>query len=401
MVTVDHRATTTGTDVTLAEVLVPRDESPDAEALLTGRLRVIAKIGFGDGQIKFRDDATTNTDMILVRPGDLVISGINAHQGAIALYDDDVPAAATIHYATYEVRQDRIAPRLLWYLLRSEIFKERLRRALPGGIKTELTPDRLLSVSVPLPAADVQQLLLERVDTLVGKVDRVRELRAATSAALPRVMLATLEEVFRRFPNTQPWSDVISFKPRSGPSFRTDPEWEGTPVLMPSSVTGFGVDTTRVEYGLGDESFGDKDRLEPGDIIIARGNKVDQVGNAGVVPDEARGWVAANLLMRVQVDPRKADAHFCIYWLRAPRMREHVRRAMKGTNPNIQKINQKAILRFPFPAGVGVREQRHIAAFLDSVQENVDRVKALQDETAAEVRTLGPSILAAAFNGGL
>jgi hypothetical protein len=25
--------------------------------------------------------------------------------------------------------------------------------------------------------------------------------------------------------------------------------------------------------------------------------------------------------MRLQVDPRRADAHFCIYWLRSPRMR--------------------------------------------------------------------------------
>jgi restriction endonuclease S subunit len=183
--------------------------------------------------------------------------------------------------------------------------------------------------------------------------------------------------------------------------FRTDPEWAGTPVLMPSAVTGFGVDTSRVEYGLGDETFSDKDRLEPGDIIIARGNKADQVGNAGVVPEEARGWVAANLLMRPQVDPLRADAHFCIYWLRSPRMREHAKRAMKGTNPNIQKINQRAILAFQFPAELGVEAQREIVAYLDSIQANVDRIKSLQDETANEVKMLSPSILAAAFNGGL
>ncbi len=397
--TTSHHVAAPATEISLRELLIPREEVPDEADLLSGR--VIAKIGFSDGQIEFRDDPATNTDMIVVQPGDLIISGINAHQGAIALYDGDLPAVATIHYSAYAIRRERVQPRLLWYLLRSEVFKERLNRALPGGIKTELTSDRLLRVSVPLPDEQVQPLMLARLDALTAKVERVRVLRAATTLALPRVMLAALEEVFRRFTETQPWESVIIFKPRSGPSFRTSPDWDGTTVLMPSAVTGFGIGTSRVEYGLGDEVVSDKDRLEPGDIIIARGNKADQVGNAGVVPEEARGWVAANLLMRIRVDPQRADPHFCIYWLRSPRMREHVKRVMKGTNPNIQKINQRAILAFPFPAGLDVGEQQRIVSYLDSVQGKVDRINALQDETATEVKMLSPSILAAAFSARL
>jgi type I restriction enzyme S subunit len=392
---------TGATDVPLGELLLPREGVLDEVDLLEGRVRVVGKIVFGSGQIEFRDDPTTNTDMIVVQPGDLVISGINAHQGAIALYDGDVAAAATIHYSAYAVRSERVQPRLLWYLLRSEVFKERLNRALPGGIKTELTPERLLRVSVPLPDEKIQPRLLMRLDELTERVERVRALRSATTISLSRVMLAALERVFSHYATTQPWANVISVKPRSGPSFRTDPEWEGTTVLMPSAVTGFGVDTSRVEYGLGDEVFSDKDWLETGDIIIARGNKVDQVGNAGVVPEEARGWVAANLLMRLKVDPTKADPHFCVYWLRSPRMREHVKRSMKGTNPNIQKINQRSILAFPFPAGLKITEQQEIVAYLDSLQTKVDKIRALQDETANEVKMLSPSLLAAAFNGAL
>jgi type I restriction enzyme S subunit len=39
------------------------------------------------GKIEFRTDVDTKTDMILARPGDLVLSGINAAKGAIALHD--------------------------------------------------------------------------------------------------------------------------------------------------------------------------------------------------------------------------------------------------------------------------------------------------------------------------
>lgn len=396
-----EQAAPAANDVPLLNLLIQREEEPDEADLLAGRVPVISKIGFGDGHIEFRDDPSTNTDMILVQPGDLVISGINAHQGAIALYDGAGPAAATIHYSAYSVRSEEVQPKLLWYLLRSDVFKERVNRALPGGIKTELTPERLMRVRVPLPDENVQLLLLERLDELTGKVQRVRALRKATTLALPRVMLGALEEVFGRLTETQPWGAVITFKPRSGPSFRTDPEWDGTEVLMPSAVTGFGVDLERVEYGLGDEFVSDKDRLESGDIIIARGNKADQVGNAGVVPAQATGWVAANLLMRLKVDPQKADPAFCIYWLRSPRMREHVKRTMKGTNPNIQKINQRGVLAFPFPAGVKLREQQEIVAYLDSIQASIKRIQALQDLTANEVTMLNPSLLSAAFNGAL
>jgi hypothetical protein len=47
----------------------------------------------------------------------------------------------------------------------------------------------------------------------------------------------------------------------------------------------------------------------------------DLVGNPAVVQQGAQRWVAANLLRGLQVDPRRADAHFCIDWARSPRMR--------------------------------------------------------------------------------
>jgi restriction endonuclease S subunit len=103
--------------------------------------------------------------------------------------------------------------------------------------------------------------------------------------------------------------------------------------------------------------------------------------------------------MKCQVDPEAADPRFCVYWLRSPKMRAHVKRTMKGTNPNIQKINQRNILAFAFPAAVAIGEQRSLVVHLDSVQQKVDSLRQLQSETAAEVRMLLPGILAAAFNG--
>lgn len=139
----------------------------------------------------------------------------------------------------------------------------------------------------------------------------------------------------------------------------------------------------------------------PGDILIARGNKREQVGNAGVVPEQAKGWVFANLLMRLQVNSTKVDSGFCIYWLRSPRMRAHVRQNMTGTNPNIQKINQRIILDYLFPHRVYLTEQRRIVAYLDDLQTRVSTIKQLQAVSALELDALLPSILDRAFKGSL
>src|ERR1700730_8203226 len=83
----------------LGAVLTERREVPHGDDLLAGRVRIVEKISFDSGEIRLRTNGATKTGMILVRPGDLVVSGINAAKGAIAVYDlaEKQPVAATIH----------------------------------------------------------------------------------------------------------------------------------------------------------------------------------------------------------------------------------------------------------------------------------------------------------------
>ena len=105
--------------IPLGEVLTERQETPSAEALVLGHVRIIEKISFDTGRIYLRSDGSTRTKMILVRPGDLVISGINAAKGAIAVYDPEAedPIAATIHYGAYVPNPERADVNLLWWML--------------------------------------------------------------------------------------------------------------------------------------------------------------------------------------------------------------------------------------------------------------------------------------------
>ena len=130
--------------------------------------------------------ASTKTEIILVRPGDLVVSGINAAKGAIAVYDvtQTAPVAATIHYGAYEINRERVNIQFLWWMLRSRYFQELLLEYVPGGIKTELKAKRLLPVPVPLPPLPEQRKSSARIEELAAQIEEASACGAKLSKKL-------------------------------------------------------------------------------------------------------------------------------------------------------------------------------------------------------------------------
>ncbi len=102
--------------VPLGKVLNERRELPDPECLALGSIRIVSKIRFDTGMMELRQEIGTKTGMILVRPGDLLLSGINAAKGAIAIYggDNTESIAATIYYGAYSVVEGLADTTYLW-----------------------------------------------------------------------------------------------------------------------------------------------------------------------------------------------------------------------------------------------------------------------------------------------
>jgi type I restriction enzyme, S subunit len=165
--------------VRLGEVLTERREVPDVDDLALGRISIVSKIGFSEGKIELRSEGGTKTGMILVRPGDLLVSGINAAKGAIAIYSkaNARPVAATIHYGAYEINKDRVDVTYLWWYLRSGAFREILLDAVPGGIKTELKYSRLLPIEILLPPLAEQRRIVARIEELAAHIHEAQALR--------------------------------------------------------------------------------------------------------------------------------------------------------------------------------------------------------------------------------
>jgi type I restriction enzyme, S subunit len=389
----------------LRDVLDPRSDVVSWADFPVGNMRIISKISFKDGQLHFRepDGRAPKTDLIIIQPGDLVISGINATQGAIAIYDpaEREPLAASIHYSAYRVKNGKADTSFIWWLLRSNLFRNTVATQIPGGIKSELRPSRLMNVVVPMPDFTRQVEISDYLSRALLEITRVRQIHNFDTKALSGLMEACIHGEMSQFGNLARFEEVVTLRPRSGPAFQTSKEWSGERVIMPSAVTGFKFDMSKTEYTIGGERISQKDRLEEGDLLIARGNKREQVGNAAIVPTEAAGLVCANLLMRTTLDLNVVDPEFCVYWLRSPQMRDLVRRSMKGTNPNIQKINQKTILAYPFPKDLEIEVQRAVVRRLRTVEERIQQARSLHAEAELLAERLMDSIVSKVLHGGM
>lgn len=135
-------------------------------------LRRIDKIDFS-GEI-FISDKPSNTDMILIKKGDLVISGINVEKGAMAVYIGEEDITATIHYSSYSFDENQTDIEFLKFFLKSIEFKNALKEQVPGGIKTEIKPKHILPLVVEIPTEiKDQKEVVEILKSRKSKVDSI------------------------------------------------------------------------------------------------------------------------------------------------------------------------------------------------------------------------------------
>ncbi len=118
-------------------------------------------------------DKPTKTDMIIVHPGDLVISGINVAKGAVAVYQGNEPVCATIHYSSYTFDSSKVDLDYFKYFVKSPAFIAALQKQVKGGIKTEIKPKHLLPLEISIPDLRTQQEIVKKISLQLQKTEQL------------------------------------------------------------------------------------------------------------------------------------------------------------------------------------------------------------------------------------
>jgi type I restriction enzyme S subunit len=139
--------------------------------------------------------------------------------------------------------------------------------------------------------------------------------------------------------------------------------------------------------------------LQDGDILLTEGGDWDKLGRGTVWRNEIPGCIHQNHIFRVRVDMTKYDPYFLCAFIGSPDGKSYFQEASKQTT-NLASINQRQLKAFKIPR-LPLSEQRRIVTYLDCLQTQVDALKKLQAQTAAELDALLPAILDRAFKGEL
>ena len=392
-------------EVALGEILTERNEAPSVDAIRSGAIPVISKIRFLDGQIEFRRDSTsTKTKMILIYPGDLILSGINAMKGAITVYarSNTKPVAATIHYAAYQVNREIANIEYLWWLLRSPFFREVLQQQVPQGIKTELKAKRLLPVKIPLPPLGDQQSIVARIEALAGRITEARDWQLSAYKETRALILAAIAKELLPYKNRKPFADFFAEPLRNGLSLHLKDinDEDGVPFIKSGAVSFGRFDPLQVKLVKIDLPADSTFWIQPNDLLMGRGNSLELVGRAVLFRGEANQFAFPDLIIRVRLDPRLIDLEFVEWYLKSSEARYYIEGEAQGTSPTMKKVSQPIISSIPIP-DIPIDVQQRITTALNAVQQRVDEIMLAQNSSRTELDALLPSALNRIFRGEL
>lgn len=389
--------------VKLGEVLTERREKPDLYSILNSEIPIVAKIGFDTGRIELREESRTKTKMILIKPGDLVISGINAAKGAIAIYGEEntTPAAATIHYSSYNINKKKADSIYLWYFMRSDIFRSILVSSLPGGIKTEAKPKRLLPIEIPLPSLEDQKRIVAKIENLMRKIEDISKFKAKSVEEADRLISSVLSKTFSKINNRRRLGDGLFEVICRYPTFyNIDYQESGIGVLKIENIT---LDKWDIDFRTKcafispetNQRFY-KTILEKGDLIMAARGAT--IGKTAFVTSEFEGFnINANLL-RLKPNKEILDGQYFWYFMKSPEGKTQFHGLVKSTAKQTITVPRLTSISIHLPP---LPEQHRIVANLDSIQVKIDKLKELQIQTERDIENLNLSILDTAFTGEL
>lgn len=157
--------------VKIGEFLTEREGRFKPDDKRISKYKRLDKINFS-GNIHL-SNKPTKTDMILVQPGDLVISGINVAKGAITVYQGEEPVCATIHYSSYTFDSSKVDLDYFKFFVKSAAFIAAMQKQVKGGIKTEIKPKHLLALEISIPDLGTQKKIVKEISSQLEKTEQL------------------------------------------------------------------------------------------------------------------------------------------------------------------------------------------------------------------------------------
>jgi type I restriction enzyme, S subunit len=387
--------------VRLGEVVrrVERPEAPKPGAIY----RQLGVKLWGEGAYereRMDGGATKYATLSRVCADDVVVNKIWARNGSVAVVQPQLNGCfVSGEFPTFAACIDKVLPRWMHWLTKTPDFWRQCDEKSQGTSgKNRIKPEQFLNVEIPLPPLPEQRRIVARIEALAAQIAATGSLRqqageeaeSLCSAARSAACLGTSSRVI-------PLGEIIGQDVlRNGKSVKSAETGDGIRCLTLSAMRNGRIDMTCTKSVPLTSSEARPYLAKQDDVFIVRGNgSKDLCGLAGRVEKEEPRVVFPDLFIKVPLPADRFLPEFFVAVWNSPATRAIIEDKAKTTS-GIWKINQGHILATPIPVPP-LPEQRRIVAHLDRVEAQVDALKHLQSETAAELAALLPAVLDRAF----
>lgn len=335
--------------------------------------------------------------------GDVIYNKLFAWKGTFGIVTDELDGMyVSDKFPTYRLDHHRVDAEYLKWFFRFPGLWSQARDMSTGSAalsKFTLNPPKFLKLTIPLPETiEEQREIAERLTRVEQQTMAMKHARYTSSAAAMAVLQASVNAAAERAGELGCLGDVLTGKPRNGWSPRCDNADGGVAVLTLSAVTGFEYDATAIKRTSEPTNANAHYWLNAGDLLITRSNTAELVGHTSIYDGHPTPCIFPDLIMRIPIDPNKADTRFVWHWLQGPVARAFIIRNAKGTSPTMKKIGQGTVMAIPFPSALSLDDQRRIRNRLDLILEDRRRLQSLFAESDGLLREVVPSSLNEVFS---
>jgi type I restriction enzyme S subunit len=394
--------------VRLGEVLTPTERGETVDAVKEYRLLGVRL----DGQGPFLRETvlgtqTSATKLFRVATDDFIYSRLFACRGAFGVIEKELDGCyVSGEFPTFVPEPGRVDVEFLKYWFRLRSVAAAVDADCSGS--TPLTRNRFkeqffLALEIPLPSLAEQRRVVARIEALAAQIQEARTLRLQAAQKAEELYAQQLGVAMT--PHGEGWkretvADVIESMGAG---------WSPQCDDIPARKGEWGVlKTTAVQWCdfQPQHNKGLPPTLAPipelavkeGDVLVTRAGPRKRVAVIAAVRRNEPRLTISDKLIRLRTDRTKIEPRFLELSLASPFSQEHLIQRKTGLADAQVNISQSILSATPV-AYPPLPEQRRIVAELDALQAEVDALKRLQAETAAELGALLPSILDKAFKG--
>jgi type I restriction enzyme S subunit len=296
-----------------------------------------------------------------------------------------------------------VDPEYLWRFVRQESYRKIAESHMTGSVgQLRVPPEFVRETVIPLPPLDWQRRILD----YIGAVDSHRESVAARLAAArglldrlrPAVLGAEFAELASETP-LLPLEAILAEPLKNGYSASPVSRVTPTRVLTLTATTSGYFNPAHFKYTDEEIPPGSPLWLEPGDVLVQRGNTAELVGMPALYDGRPGEFIYPDLMIRARVSD-DVDPRYVWYMLLAPQSRAFLRDRAIGTAGNMPKINQKTLNAVPLPVP-SKEAQEHVIRRVSAALEGADRLAQAISAAEASLERASRSALALAFRGEL